>query len=486
MFKCGQRTSIGRRRREKSLTRLRSAFRFGVMGLLCAAIASSAFSRAEAGKIETPIAAATSGLHGVVLTTNGEPIANAAITIKGVLAGRGAVYVFDAKDCNRQAMTKTDGSFKFDGLVAETKFQGIVAAPGFELGQFWDADPSKPLEIKLLPAPTADDPQHTVRGRVINDDGKPIYGAKIQVHGIHTQDYWFSVGGLVFTDKDGDFIIRKKEDFIDCDFSIEANGYESRIYSKVHPAATTAEYQLSQGTTLTGRLVKDAKPVPDAGVGIYGVAGGFMNNFSAVTDTNGRFTFSGVPANQEYYLFGIMKSLRDLGALPRQHVKTGAEGTHLDVGDLNLAKGYTISGRLQMKNGKPAHAASFSLARTELTPKPGHTPTAREEGNRWFYGLENSFDSWRIFPGEDGKFEFTGVPGETVSINMMLKPFNMVSPRNVSSDGKGFRLLGLVVSNKTDLIIELEPHSGQVFPPARDYEALTHQPLQGAEAAIAK
>jgi hypothetical protein len=44
----------------------------------------------------------------------------------------------------------------------------------------------------------------------------------------------------------------------------------------------------------------------------------------------------------------------------------------------------------------------------------------------------------------------------------------------------------LAVSKKTDSIIELEPHSGQVFPPARDYEALSHQPLQGAEAAIAK
>lgn len=55
-----------------------------------------------------------------------------------------------------------------------------------------------------------------------------------------------------------------------------------------------------------------------------------------------------------------------------------------------------------------------------------------------------------------------------------------------SSDGKGFRLLGMVVSNKTDLVIEMEPHRGQVFPPARDYEALSRRPLQGAERVIAK
>jgi hypothetical protein len=139
-----------------------------------------------------------------------------------------------------------------------------------------------------------------------------------------------------------------------------------------------------------------------------------------------------------------------------------------------------------MADGKPTRVAAFTLARTELTPPTDHAPTKEEESNRSFYGLEHSFDDWRADPGADGKFEFTGVPGETVSIFLMLKPFDMVSPRNTSSDGKGFRLLGVVVSNKTDLVIELEPHSGQVFPPARDYEALSRQPLQGAEAAIAK
>jgi uncharacterized GH25 family protein len=169
----------------------RSALGFGVMALLFAAIVSSAFSRAEAGKTETRISAVKSVLHGAVLTTNGEPIANATITIKGVLAGRGAVYVFDAKDCNCRAITKADGSFKFDGLVAETKFQGIVTSPGYELGQFWDADPAgKPLEIKLMPAPTRDDSEQPVRGRVVNVDGKPIEDAKIQVYSMHThRDY---------------------------------------------------------------------------------------------------------------------------------------------------------------------------------------------------------------------------------------------------------------------------------------------------------
>lgn len=458
------------------------------MGCLLAAIAGSGFSQAETGGAKAQIPVVKPGLHGVVLTTNDEPIANAAVTIKAVLAGRGAVYVFDAPDCNLQSITKADGSFTFEGLVATTKFQGTVVASGYELQPFRDADPGrKRLEIRLMPAPTGSDPRQAVLGRVVNTAGKPVEGAKIQVYMIHTEHDWHSGGGLRFTDTQGRFMFRPREEIIACDFSIEANGYVSRSFSEVHPGAGTNEYVLSQGATITGRLIKDGTPVPDAGIGIYGVkGGGFLNSSSVVTDGNGRFIFSGLPAREEFYLFGIMRSLRELGALPRRHVKTGDDGARIDLGDLNLVKGYTLSGRVQMTNGKPTAVAAFTLARTELTPKPGHAPTAQEESNRSFYGLENSFDNWRADPSNDGKFEFTGVPGETVSIFLMLKPFDTLSPRNISSDGKGFRLLGTVVSNKTDLVIEIEPHRGQVRPRARDYESLSARPLQGAETMISR
>jgi uncharacterized GH25 family protein len=465
----------------------RLAAGLALMAWLLATIFDSGFSRAGASGYEAQTPALKSRLYGTVLTTNGEPIANATVTLQRALAGRGTVYVYNTPDCNRQAVTKADGGFEFDG-VAQTTFEGVVTAPGYELFQFFRADPAgKPLVINMLPTPAGDGRLQTVRGQVVNSDGKPVEGAKIEVHMLHTQQGWHSGGGVAFTDQQGGFVFRARENIVGCDFIIDARGYVERSFSEVPPSPGTIEYKLSQGTSLTGRMLKDGKPVPDAGVGIYGVNGGdFINRDSALTDANGRFTFLGVRPHEEFYLFGMMQSLRELGALPRQHIKTGDEGTRLDLADLNLAKGYTISGRVQMADGTPTRVAAFTLARTELTSKLNHAPTAREESNRTFYGLEHSFDSWRADPGKDGRFEFTGVPGETVSIFLMLKPFDMVSPRNISSDGKGFRLLGMVVSNKTDLIIELDPHSGQVFPPARDYEALSRQPLQGAEAAIGK
>lgn len=480
----------------------RSAAVLGLMGWLLVAITGSSLSRAESGGSEAKNPVPKPTFHGVVLTTNNVPITNATVTIKKVLAGRGAVYVSDAPDCNRQATTQPDGSFAFEGLAEDAKFVGVVTAPGCELQCFctasWWNSPkaglegfaccypgaSHPLKIQVLPAPAGDNPQQTVRGRIVDSDGKPIVGAKVLVHMLHTESNWHSGGGMAFTGQQGDFAFRPSENIIACDFTIEADGYVSRSFSEVPPGPVTNTYELSQGTRLTGRLLKDGKPVPDAGIGIYDVNGrDFLNGLSTVTDGNGRFTFSGLSAHEEFYLFGIMRSLRELGALPRRLIKTSDDGTSIELGNLSLAKSYTISGRVQMADGKPTSVGAFTLARTELTPPTDYKPTKREQSNRSFHGFERSFDQWRADPGADGKFEFTGVPGETVSIFLMLKPFDMLSPRNISSDGKGFRLLGMVVSNKADLVIELEPHSKQVFPPARDYEALSRHPLQGAEGA---
>ena len=441
-------------------------------------------STARAATIE---AQTNSRLYGSILTTNNLPITNATVTIKKVLAGRGAVYVSDAPDCNRQAMTKADGSFALEGLVANTKFEAVVTAPGYEPSPFYRVEPGgKPLEIKMFPLPIGGEGEQTVHGRVVGIDGKPVKGALIQVHMLLTQQEGHSGGGVAYTDQQGEFTFRPMEDIIACDFYIEANGYVPRNFSEVHPGPVTNLYQLDPGSRVTGRLLKDGQPVPDAGIGMCGMDGGWLDNYSAVTDANGRFTVSGLSTNGHFYLYGMMKSLRDLGALPRKPVKTGATGALIELGDLNLVKGHTISGRLQMVDGKPAQGAELMLARTELTPPADHKPTRQEESNRSFYGLEKSFDSWEVYLDPDGRFQFTGVPGETVSIFLRLKPFDLLSSKNVSSDGKGFRLLGLVVSNKTDLVIELEPHSGQVFPPARDYQVLSRQPLEGAEAVIAK
>jgi len=465
----------------------RSVIAPGALALLfmIVTIVGIAATRAQTANPQGDGRLAIAGLRGIIVTTNHEPVTNATVTIEDVLAGRGAIYTPDAPDVHRQAGTGPDGRFEFTNLIARTKFSGVVLAPGYEPQYFRAVGLTEgPVEIKLLPAPIENGPLKMVRGRVVSSDGRPIERAAVQAVMIHDQARISNAGARgVYTDSDGQFVIRQADDFIACDLVIWAAGYISQKHDEVPTGEKINEYRMERGAVITGRLMKAGKPVRDAGVGLCGTRDTYLENFSAVTGDDGRFSFSGLPSNERFYLFGIMRSLRELGALPRKLVTTGGDGTRTDVGDLNLVEGYVISGRIQMMDGSPTWVPAFTLSRVQLNELAGHVPTKREKGNPTFYGLETDFDLWEVHVGKDGKFAFTGVPGETVSLNLKLKPFDTLSPRNISSDGRGFTLLGSVVSNQTDLIIELEPHQGQVFPPRRDVEALSHQPLQGAERA---
>jgi hypothetical protein len=348
------------------------------------------------------------------------------------------------------------------------------------------------MEIRMLPIPAGDNPQQTVSGRVVGSNGKPVEGASVLVYNdaIRRENHWVTVGGLALTDQQGEFAYRFRENITNCKVSIVAEGYFPWGIYTTHPGPGTQVYQLREGARVTGRLLKDGNPVADAGIGLFDVGGlGYLSGSTAVTDANGRFNFSGVALRSQHYLIGIMQSLGELGALPRQRVKTGEAGARMDVGDLNLVKGYTISGRVQTADGKPAFVRELTLARTEFTPRAGRVLTKDEELSPSFYGVDNSFDYSQVHPGADGKFEFTGVPGELVSIFLKLKAHETLSSRNVCGNNGGplIRLLGTVVSNKTDLVIEIESHDHDVvFSPANKYEALIRMPLQGAEGAVGK
>ena len=87
------------------------------------------------------------------------------------------------------------------------------------------------------------------------------------------------------------------------------------------------------------------KPLPGVGVGYVTVnrslGGGrpenrthYIDREEIATDDEGRFLFSNVNADDDLYVYGLMKTLKTYGAVPIHKVKTGSDGTTTDVGDL--------------------------------------------------------------------------------------------------------------------------------------------------------
>jgi beta-lactamase regulating signal transducer with metallopeptidase domain/HEAT repeat protein len=266
----------------------------------------------------------------------------------------------------------------------------------------------------------------------------------------------------------GTVLLSQEEHRIDGQASENAKGQAGDI---------VREPRLSEGAFLKGRLLKEGKPVANADIRIAGVNPlSFPREYSAATDSDGRFSFEHIPMHRDYYLYGTMRSLKDRGALSIRRVWTGENGSTNDLGALNLEPAYIVEGRVNMTDGKPVPAdCSFTLSRAVVTPQTG--------GNRYSLWQEASFDHTTVQVGKDGHFHFSGVPGETVFMDFMLPLPYQVSRRNASAEsGSRSHLLGRVVKDITDLMIDIDSVMTEEKTPPVDLQSLSQRPLRGVEA----
>src|SRR4030095_10349091 len=118
----------------------------------------------------------------------------------------------------------------------------------------------------------------------------------------------------------------------------------------------------------------------------------------AVTDASGHFVLLNVTPENDYYLFTKMDSLGDNGALPLKTIKAGANGSVLKLGELPLRAGYRVAGRIALSDGQTV---------------PPDT--------RLFLGREQAWDHTEVLLDQDGRFEFRGIPDESVTLSGDIK-----------------------------------------------------------------
>jgi hypothetical protein len=110
---------------------------------------------------------------------------------------------------------------------------------------------------------------------------------------------------------------------------------------------TRKDLALTKGAALKGRVLKDGQPVCNVTIGVAGTdrsAGRFVGDFAVQTDPDGVFTFSHLPAMQEYALYGVMESLDGIGALPTRLVRLKGDGSTNDLGTWSMARGFRLAG----------------------------------------------------------------------------------------------------------------------------------------------
>ena len=335
-----------------------------------------------------------------------------------------------------------------------------MVAKGFEPAFFTKVDPRKgPLEAGLKPRAAATmPPSQIILGRVLDPAKKPLANAVILLEsGVPA-----GTDPMAVTDERGEFEIRSPQKFAGVDLRVEARGFARRHFRATHPGPERQDLMLTPGTALTGRVLRNGKPVKGITVGVVSVDRtdvNFTGDFVTGTGEDGRFVFPNLPPGREYAAYGLMDSLKGIGALPTRIIRVGGDNSTNNMGDWELAAGFRLEGevRLSDSNAIPAH--------THLT-----------------IGRDAAWDDSSTELPADGHFTFTNVPGEALVVNTRVDGYRL-SARNGSLDRLNpFRLLGCLESDKTNLLILLEPGKNLESDYRADDEQPGNLPLCGAEA----
>jgi hypothetical protein len=333
-------------------------------------------------------------------------------------------------------MADAHGEFKIESLSSNLLFTVLVGARGFEPATLTKVDPTQaPLTVRLKPRPKDQLPANrTVFGRVLDPQKRPVPGAKVSINSV-TERGGMSFGGqpkgtdpVAVSDSAGEFEIYEARSFDSLGLEIEAPGLARTIFSRATPGGQRQDFILPVGAALFGRIVCDGKPVKGINIGIAGVdraAGKFTGDFVVGTDAEGLFVLPHLPPDRDYQFYGVLDSLRGVGALPARVVRVGKEGSKTDLGVISLTPGWRVEGEVRVANAKTLPV-----------------------GSRLILGREGAWDFSIIDLPADGRFDLPNVPGEAVNLSV-----GMAGYRAAGAPPK----LGRLESDRTGLILLMEP-----------------------------
>jgi RNA polymerase sigma factor (sigma-70 family) len=315
-------------------------------------------------------------------------------------------------------------------------------------------------------------PGVAIKGWVVGPDGKPSAGARLRSPILKIREE------VVTTGPDGSFTITAVEiPQFRFKLHIDAPGLAPKAYyidigphlqttppvdgSAPAPTAYFTEatreisptLDLERGSVVTGRIVREGKPVPGATVGLWGFD--VLESPEVKADADGQFRFPHVPTNSPCWAYVSTGSLERAGAVRPKSVRTAAEGSSIGAGDIAVEPGRMVSGRVVFTDGNPLPANAEVVA-----------------------GAEHAGGMLHAKPDRSGRFTLAGLPEGQVSIavnfpdDMFYAPAGYrLSARNKCLDPLNpWNLIGRVDRDVADLTILFEP--GPQPPPSHDRDRM--------------
>jgi hypothetical protein len=411
-------------------------------------------------------------LSGRVEREGGGPVNDVTVFIytAGPKVGAGIVCPSCYPDCSKKVKTSKGGNFVIPSLDPRLRFRLLVVAPDFEPRFVEKVDPADG-EVKIVITPISEEKLKApsmIMGMIMDEKGQPVAGATVGPEGvaIGQSTHWGGtdryVDPIAVADEHGRFRLY-------CTNSVE------RVHAVVEGRSVAKRWielkpgrdhliRMQEGVTLSGFVRRDGRPVKDVLMGLATkdrVCGRFLRCEELATDQDGRFVVPNVPPKLEFVLYATMDSLPEGGVLPARIFTTEASGAKMDLGKFDVRAGNRVSGRVVLSDGK-------------LVPPD----------TRIMLGREDAWDHREAILDSEGRFEFIGVPSESVGLSVRVKGYKL-SKRNGSLDWYNGGMVGKVDGNITDMIILMDRgewrYNGEEGDPPSGESQPRDKPLRGAK-----
>jgi beta-lactamase regulating signal transducer with metallopeptidase domain len=281
-------------------------------------------------------------IGGVVKDETGKPVAGAKITVNASpTESEGSPHNLSLADI----ATDAQGRWRVDD--APTDLAGVIVSVQAARFLRVDGPPSRNLDaVSVLKR------GFTVKGRVLDTQGKPVAGANVRGGG------WSNSVPTTKTDARGEFVLENCPPGASI-VTVRADGLAPDLRDIHSEDQPSLEFRLGPGHTVRGKVVdRQGNPVAGAMAAADTWRGHRSLDFRVDTDKDGRFEWRGAPADA--VLFDFFK----IGYMPRRLVSLTPD----DAGQVvTLAPELVISGQVtDAETGRPV--PTFRLVRGLMFP----------------------------------------------------------------------------------------------------------------------
>jgi uncharacterized GH25 family protein len=384
--------------------------------------------------------------QGVVKTPTGEPVPGALVRVIGA---RNFKANFDDASVDDPAVglqtsTGANGFFTLPPMPDNRLYTLVIAAEGFETLAYGGEDPKfDPIDIRLqrFKPPVQPAPKYALHGRVVGPNDQPVPFVWVERDGIAVSQGrgwgWENEGWpkRVLTDTNGEFTFARDKAFQQIQARLHAPGL-APFMQWLDATNLVQTVKLGVGAVVRGRVLQDGQPLAGVRVGVSGEDRNlevYAGHFEARTKEDGTFEFPHLQANTGWFLYGVISSFKNHAALASRHVRTAADSTTNDLGDLATTPGLHLAGAIKTRHGEPL-------------PK----------GLTVDLDFDVAWDSQSAKVKSDGHFRFDGLYPATVNISVEADHWRLSGANRSYDLWNPFQLTGLFERNKDDLEVEIE------------------------------